>query len=61
MSLHRTNRSAIAQYVSGSACSNTVSVSSENTTPNPKASFGARRSNNVTSQSGRILRIRIEK
>ena len=61
MSVQRVNRSAICEYVSGSACSNTVSVSSEKTTPNPKASAGAPRSYTVTSQSGLILRIRIEK
>ena len=61
MSVHRTNRSAICEYVSGSACSNTVSVSSENTTPNPNASLAALRSYRVSSQSGLILRIRIER
>ncbi len=61
MSLQRAKRSQIAAYVSGSACSNTVSVSSENTTPNPKASLAWLRSNTVTDQSGAILRIKIEK
>ena len=61
MSVQRANCCAIDQYVSGSACSNTVSVSSENTTPNPNASVGALRSKTVTSQSGLTLRIRIEK
>ena len=61
MSLQRANRSTIAAYVSGSACSNTVSVSSENTTPNPNASAAALRSNTVIEQSGATLRIRIEK
>ncbi len=61
MSVQRVKRSAICEYVSGSACSNTVRVSSENTTPKPKASLGARRSYTVISQSGRILRIRIER
>ncbi len=61
MSVQRVNRSAISEYVPGSACSNTVSVSSENTTPNPNASVAALRSYSITSQSGLILRIRIER
>ncbi len=61
MFCQRANRSVIAAYVGGSACSNTVSVSSENTTPNPKASLARLRSNTVTEQPGSALRMRIEK
>ena len=61
ISVQRAKRPAIASYDSGSACSNTVSVSSLKTTPKPNASEARLRSNTVTAQSGRSLRIRIEK
>ena len=52
MSSQRANSRAIASWIAGSACSMPPSVSSENTTPNPKVSSSALRSQTVMSLLG---------
>ena len=52
MSSQRANSRCIAAWIAGSACSMPPSVSSEKTTPKPKVSSGALRSQTVTSRPG---------
>src|ERR687895_437714 len=61
MSSQRANSAVMAAWTAGSACSMPPSVSSENTTPNPKVSAGALRSHTVISCWGPSCFIKMPK